>query len=171
VRDLRGNVDTRLRRLADGDYDALVLAMAGLMRLGRSAEGSPLDELVPDAGQGCLAIEARTGDEQAAQAAALVTDPEALTCLTAERALVAALDASCHTPVGAYAGFLDQDELQLTAFVGMPDGSHWIRDTLASDARDPSGLGEEAARRLLAAGARELLEAAERSPLSRGLPQ
>ena len=171
VRDLRGNVDTRLRRLADGDYDALVLAMAGLERLGRSAEGSPLDELVPDAGQGCLALEARTGDEQAAQAAALVTDPEALTCLTAERALVAALDASCHTPVGAYAGFLDQDELQLTAFVGMPDGSHWIRDTLVSDERDPSGLGEEAAHRLLAAGARELLEAAERAPLSRGLPQ
>jgi hydroxymethylbilane synthase len=162
VRELRGNVDTRLGKLAAGDYDALVLAFAGLERLGRSGEGSPLDELVPDAGQGCLALEARSDDEAAAEAAAGVTDAAALTCLTAERALVAALDASCHTPVGAYAEFSGGGGLRLTAFVGMPDGSHWIRDSVEDEAGDAAGLGRDVAERLLAAGAGELLEAAER---------
>jgi hydroxymethylbilane synthase len=161
VRELRGNVDTRLRRLADGDYDALVLAFAGLERLGRSADGNPLDELVPDAGQGCLALEARTNDEAAATAAGDLTDGDALARLTAERALVTALDATCHTPVGALAEVLEDDKLRLTSFVGMPDGSHWIRDSLQADARDPAALASEAAERLLSAGARELLEAAE----------
>jgi hydroxymethylbilane synthase len=162
VRDLRGNVDTRLRRLAEGDYDALVLALAGLERLGRGREGAALDELVPDAGQGCLVLEARSGGEEAADAAGRITDPDALTCLTAERALVAALEASCHTPVGAHAVLLDDGGLRLTTFVGMPDGSHWIRDSLDGGAAGPSGLGEGVAERLLSAGAGELLEAAER---------
>jgi hydroxymethylbilane synthase len=162
VRELRGNVDTRLRKLADGEYDALVLAFAGLERLGRSAEGSPLDELVPDAGQGCLVLEARTDDEAAAHAAGRLTDGDALVRLTAERALVTALDATCHTPVGAHAERADGGVLRLTSFVGMPDGSRWIRDLLDGDTSDPAGLGGEAAERLLSAGAGELLEAAER---------
>jgi hydroxymethylbilane synthase len=162
VRELRGNVDTRLRNLVEGDYDALVLALAGLQRLGRSAEGSPLDELVPDAGQGCLVLEARSDDDEATEAASRLTDPDALTRLTAERALVAALDASCHTPVGAYAELPGDDALRLTAFVGMPDGSHWIRHSLEGEADEPSALGGEGADGLLAAGAGDLLEAAER---------
>jgi hydroxymethylbilane synthase len=162
VRELRGNVDTRLRKLSDGEYDALVLAVAGLERLRRPGEGNPLDELVPDAGQGCLALEARSDDAAAAEAAASVTDAAALTCLTAERSLVAELDASCHTPVGAHAELLGEGALRLTAFVGMPDGSHWIRDVVEGDAGDPAGLGEGVAERLQAAGAEELLEAAER---------
>ena len=91
VRDLRGNVDTRLRRLAEGDFDAIVLARAGLARLGREGEGAPLPELVPAAGQGCLALEARADDAAVAEAAAALTDRDALTALTAERALVTAL--------------------------------------------------------------------------------
>jgi hydroxymethylbilane synthase len=162
VRDLRGNVDTRLRKLADGDYDALVLALAGLERLGRVTEGAALDELVPDAGQGCLAFGARSDDEAVAAAAADVTDAEALACLTAERALVGALEASCHTPVGANAEFLDDATLRLSAFVGMPDGSHWIRDSAEGSADAAADLGREVAGRLSAAGAGELLEAAER---------
>ena len=103
VRELRGNVDTRLRRLADGDFDAIVLARAGLERLGRAAEGEPLPALVPAPGQGCLALEARAGDSRAAAAAAALTDRRALIALTAERALVTALGATCHTPIGAHA--------------------------------------------------------------------
>jgi hydroxymethylbilane synthase len=160
IHELRGNVDTRLRRLAGGAFDAIVLARAGLARLGREGEGVPLDELVPAPGQGCLALEARAGDEAVAAAAAALTDPAALGALTAERALVADLGASCHTPVGAYAEPL-ADTMRLTAFVGHPDGSHWIRDTLEAAAGDPAALGAEVAERMAAAGAAELLTAAE----------
>jgi hydroxymethylbilane synthase len=159
VRDLRGNVDTRLRKLADGGYDALVLAYAGLTRLDRSGEGEPIPgaELVPAAGQGCLALEARSGDEHAAAAATAITDSGALTRLTAERAVVTTLEADCHTPVGVHAEL--DGELRLTAFVGTPDGSHWIKDELTAAAGDPATAGRTMADRLLAAGAAELLAA------------
>jgi hydroxymethylbilane synthase len=162
VRDLRGNVDTRLRRLADGDFEAVVLAAAGLARLGRADVGAPLavDELVPAPGQGCLALEAREDDEGAVAAAAALTDRAALVELTTERALVDAIEASCRTPVGARAR-LDDDSLSIVAFVGLPDGSAWVRDALSGDPGDPTGLGAEAAGRLLSAGAGELLAAAE----------
>jgi hydroxymethylbilane synthase len=160
VRELRGNVDTRLRRLADGDFDAIVVAMAGLVRLNRADQGVELDELVPAPGQGCLALEARTDDAAVAAAAADLTDHSALVALTAERALVTALGATCHTPIGAHAS-LDGDALHLTAFVGLPDGSHWIRDSLSGDPADPATLGRTAAERLELTGAREVLERAE----------
>jgi hydroxymethylbilane synthase len=162
IRELRGNVDTRLKRL--GDYDAIVLAQAGLDRLGRGDEGEPLEALVPAPGQGCLALEARGEDEATAAAAARLTDRAALTALTAERALVTALDASCHTPIGAYARECD-GALRLSAFVGLPDGSHWIRDELDGDGGAPAALGTAVAQRLEAAGARELLAEAERAAL------
>jgi len=160
VRELRGNVDTRLRRLGDGDFDAIVLARAGLERLGRAGEGRPLDALVPAPGQGCLALEARAGDAEAAGLAGELTDRAALTCLTAERALVVDLEATCHTPVGAHAE-LRGDELRLTSYVGLPDGSHWIRDTFAGDCGDPAALGAAAAERLMLAGAVQVLADAE----------
>jgi hydroxymethylbilane synthase len=160
VHELRGNVDTRLRRLADGDFDAIVLAAAGLDRLGRSGEGAALPELVPAPGQGCLGLEARVDDREVAAAAAALTDRDALTALTAERALVAALEATCHTPIGAHAAVRD-GELALTAFVGLPDGSHWIRDERSGGLEDPAALGREVGERLAGAGARELLAEAE----------
>lgn len=161
IRELRGNVDTRLRKLAAGDYDAIVLAYAGLERLQRRAEGAPIpeSELVPAAGQGCLALEARADDAHASELAVALTDRFALKRLTAERALVTAIGATCHTPVGAYAE-LDGNTLRLSSFVGMPDGSHSIHDQLEGEADDPAELGRAAAERLMAVGARELLEAA-----------
>ena len=163
VRDLRGNVDTRLRRLAEGDFDAIVLAQAGLDRLLRGDEGSPLDAgvFVPAAGQGCLVLEARAGRSEAAEAAAPLTDRDALAGLTAERALVSALDATCHTPIGAHAT-THTEELRLVAFVGLPDGSRWIRDEQTGSAADPAALGDAVGARMRAAGARELLAEAER---------
>jgi hydroxymethylbilane synthase len=162
VCDLRGNVDTRLRKLSEGSYDAVVLAVAGLRRLGRD-HGAPLpiELITPAPGQGCLALEARRGDARAAELAARVTDHSALLRLTAERAVVERLDASCHTPVAAYAELSADGRLELAAFVGLPDGSTWIRDALAGPAADPAGLGREVAERLLAAGAGEVLAAAE----------
>jgi hydroxymethylbilane synthase len=163
VRELRGNVDTRLRRLAEGDFDAIVLARAGLERLGRSEEGTPIDTdlIVPAPGQGCLLIEARDADEAAAAAVSGLTDITANTCLIAERSLVRRLDASCHTPIGAHA-VENGESLTLTAFVGLPDGSRWIRDRFDGRAHNPYALGMDVGDRMLAAGAAELLAEAER---------
>jgi hydroxymethylbilane synthase len=162
MRELRGNVDTRLRRLAGGDFDAIVLARAGLERLGRTDAGVPIDveSVVPASGQGCLALEARTNDD-VAEAAGTLTDLAALTCLTAERALVHALGASCRTPIGAHAVTTERG-LRLCVFVGLPDGSQWIRDELEGAATEPAALGAAVGERLLAAGASELLAEAER---------
>jgi hydroxymethylbilane synthase len=159
VLELRGNVDTRLGRLAAGDYDAIVLARAGLDRLGRGdAATATLDEMVPAPGQGALAITVRADDADARAAVERISDAAALRCLGAERALVRALEADCHTPVGAHAA-LDGDgagsALTLRAFVGAVDGSAWVRDEL--DGAEPEALGEQVAARLLAAGAREVL--------------
>jgi hydroxymethylbilane synthase len=150
-------VDRRLRRLADGDFDAIVLAVAGLVRLGRAEAGAALAELVPAPGQGCLALEARSADAEVAEAVTALTDRDALTALTAERALVTAVGATCDTPIGALAEPVGE-QLRLTAFVGRPDGSHWIRDELDGDRTEPAALGRAVAERLLSAGARPLLD-------------
>jgi hydroxymethylbilane synthase len=177
IRELRGNVDTRLRRLEQDSLDAIVLAAAGLLRLGRAEAGAPLpdDALVPAPGQGCLALEARIDDDAARDIASRLTDPDALAALTAERALVTGIDATCHTPVGAYAtvesrpgdGVHSSGVLRLRAFVGTPDGATWIRDEIEGDRDDPAALGNEAATRLLTSGARAILAAAEGAGVSR----
>jgi hydroxymethylbilane synthase len=154
---VHGNVDTRLRKLADGEADALVLALAGLERLGRvDAAGGTLDRLVPAAGQGALALQARPDALSAAQRDA-VNDPAAMACLAAERALVRALGAGCETPVGAYCRMLDDGRASLTGWVGLPDGAAWLRDEVVGD---PAQLGVRCAERMLAAGAAKLLEQA-----------
>jgi hydroxymethylbilane synthase len=165
VVEVRGNVDTRLRKLAAGECDALVLALAGLQRLGRSEEAlGVLDELVPAAGQGALAIEGRA-DGVVGDALARVHDPGAAACVLAERELTRVLDASCNTPVGAYARLVERGEVELSAWVGLPDGSAWVSDRLRGPA---DGLGAEVAERMLAAGAGELLRAAERGVAATG---
>jgi hydroxymethylbilane synthase len=155
---VRGNVDTRLRKLAAGEVDALILAAAGLERLGRGDEaGGVLEEFVPAAGQGALALEAISG-ATAADRLAAVSDPEATACVTAERVLVNALGASCNTPVGAHARWLGDGRLTLTAWVGLPDGSAWLRDEVTAAAAE---AGMACAERMLAAGAAEMLRQAE----------
>ena len=158
VVELRGNVDTRLRKLAEGEVDAIVLALAGLQRLGREAEaGGVMSELVPAAGQGALALQARPGSLDPGVLDRL-TDEAAMACVAAERALVHALGASCNTPVGAHARPLDDGRVQLTGWVGLPDGSTWLRDSVSAS---PARAGGECADRMLAAGAAELLREAE----------
>jgi hydroxymethylbilane synthase len=159
VRDLRGNVDTRLRRLAEGEFDAIVLAQAGLDRLGRGHEGTPLDpaRFVPAPGQGSLVIEARDADERTL-AAARIGDHAAATSLYIERTIVRRLGATCHTPIGVHAVQEDEHSCVATAFVGLPDGSKWIRDELRGE---DLSLGLHVAERLLAVGAAELLATAE----------
>jgi hydroxymethylbilane synthase len=158
---LRGNVDTRLRKLDEGQVDAIVLALAGLQRLGRESEaGGVLEELVPAAGQGALAIQSRPGALDPATLARL-NDEASAVCVGAERALVHALGASCNTPVGAYGQLVADGCLELRAWVGLPDGSAWLADRVQAP---PSEAGGLCAERMLAAGAAELLREAEATP-------
>jgi len=163
---IRGNVDTRLRKLADPEegLDAIVLARAGLQRLGREDEaGGVLDteRFVPAPGQGIIALEGRAGDTVTREAVQAITDGEAFACLLAERALAHGLDASCHTPLGAYAVPAGCGCLQLRAWVGLPDGSAWVGDELLGGFYDPEALGRRVAERLEVVGAAELLRRAE----------
>ena len=161
IEDMRGNVDTRLRKLRERKYDVIVLARAGLDRLSVD-EGEPVaaGAMTPAAGQGCLALEARSDDATVAELARTITDHQALVELTTERAVVTALDATCHTPVGAHAR-LDGQVLTVEGYAGLPDGSAWIRDRVEGVGDDPSALGRELAARMLAAGAGPLLAQAE----------
>jgi len=163
ITDLRGNVDTRLRKLDSDELDGIVLAAAGLARLGRGesiAFRFGADEMVPAPGQGTLALEARADDDAAMTAAASVTDRQALVELTAERAVVSVLGASCQTPVGICARHMD-GTLALAGFAGMPDGSEWIRDAVRGDPDQPGAVAMALLERLQSAGAGDLLERAE----------
>jgi len=173
VSELHGNVDTRLRKLSEGELDAIVLAAAGLKRLGRESEASfalPAEAMIPAAGQGALLLQARGDDADAIEAAAAVGDEIALRELTAERAVVALLDATCSTPIGVHARVTDASAVETTggtgtlsldAFVGLPDGSEWIRDRVEGEAEKPAAAGAMLAERLLSAGARDILDRAE----------
>lgn len=165
VRELHGNVDTRLRKLADGEVDALVLAVAGLARLGRTEEIAfplPPEEMTPAAGQGSLVLQTREGDEAALGAVEGLVDPPALRALTAERAVVALLGATCNSPLGVLAAVdAGSGRMRADAFVGLPDGSEWIRDRVEGDSAEPTLLGAELAKRLIDTGAREILDRAE----------
>jgi hydroxymethylbilane synthase len=149
VVELRGNVDTRLRKLDAGEVDAIVLAAAGLERLGVEREVSPLD-FVPAPGQGTLAIEARADDERVRSAVGAVHHASTFAHLEAERAAVRVLGATCHTPVGIHA-----HDGRIQGFVGLPDGSAWVADEL------PGSDGGALARRMISAGAGDLLAQAE----------
>jgi hydroxymethylbilane synthase len=152
VCELRGNVDTRLAKRAAGEVDVLVLAAAGLDRLHRRGEAGAMltgGVFVPAAGQGVIAIQART-DSAASDAALRVDHAATHTSLDAERHVIHALEATCHTPVGVLAV-----HGRVHGFVGLPDGSSWLLDE--------AGSAEELARRLLAAGAADLLREAERA--------
>ncbi|HEU4905067.1 MAG TPA: hydroxymethylbilane synthase [Solirubrobacterales bacterium] len=169
VGELHGNVDTRLRKLADGELEAIVLAAAGLRRLGRADEISfsiPAEAMTPAAGQGALVLQAREDDAASLEAAGAVGEETALRELTAERAAVALLEATCATPIGVHARVDGENaagdaSLIIEAFVGLPDGSEWIRDRVEGAATEPAAAGTLLAERLLAAGAREILDRAE----------
>ncbi len=165
---LRGNVDTRLAKLTarEDGIEAIVLARAGLERLGREQEaGGTLDpaRFVPAPGQGTIALEGRADDGEAGAAAQSITDANAYSCLLAERALARELDASCHTPLGAHVEAVGAaGALRMRAWAGLPDGSTWVSDALDSrPGQPPEELAGEMAGRLRAVGAAELLSLAE----------
>jgi hydroxymethylbilane synthase len=155
---IRGNVGTRLKKAIDGEVDAVVLARAGLARLDRlDAVSEVLDPLqvLPAPGQGALAVECRAGSEVEALLAAL-DDPDTRACVTAERALLRALEAGCTAPVGALAD-VAEDEIYLRAVACAPDGSDVLRQSLTGPLTDPGELGRRLAEILLEDGAAELM--------------
>ncbi|MBK8293851.1 MAG: hydroxymethylbilane synthase [Solirubrobacterales bacterium] len=156
---LEGNVDTRLRKLEAGEADAIILAVAGLNRLNREDVISfaiPLDQMTPAAGQGALVVQSKAGgDEVVRQLNHLASERE----LLAERAAVVGLGADCSSPVGIHARH-EGDRLVVDGFVGLADGSTWVRDRLEGDPAHPEAVGAELARRMSVAGATEILERA-----------
>lgn len=158
ISDLRGNVDTRLRKLREGQYDAIVLAAAGLERLGWAGEISEyLDPsvMLPAVSQGILGIEIRAGDDATAALLAVLDDPAARIAATAERAFLARIGGGCQVPIGAYAQ-LSSATLTLAGLIGARDG-RVVRGELAGSANDPAALGAQLADDLLDRGGRVLL--------------
>jgi hydroxymethylbilane synthase len=163
--DLRGNVDTRLRKLDAGDYDAIVLAGAGLLRLGldtRVTEWLPAETFIPSPGQGALAIEARADDVELRALVRPLAHAATEAALRAERAFLAQLGVGCAAAVGAYANVGRDGGLTVRAMIGVPDGRS-VRGDEIGLTTEAAELGAELAERLLGAGGRELVAESERS--------
>ena len=161
IRSLRGNVGTRLSKLDNGDYDAIILASAGLIRLGladRIASFIDVEQSLPAAGQGAVGIECRTDDVQVQALLAPLADAETTYCVRAERAMNNHLQGGCQVPIGGYA-VLQQGQLYLRALVGDIDGSRIIRAEGKSPVENAEALGVQIAEQLLAQGADKILQA------------
>jgi len=161
---IRGNLDTRLRKLDSGDFDAIVLASAGLRRLQQSARISaymPVAACVPAPGQGIIAIEIRDGDAAAATPVATINDGTTGVALSVERAVVRRLGGGCQMPIGAYAA-VDAEAVTVKAIVVSPDGARAATAEISGRADEPEAAGEAAAEQLLASGAGDILEEVQR---------
>ena len=159
IANLRGNVQTRLRKLDEGEYDAILLACAGLERLGlesRIRKPLPPEQCLPAIGQGVLGVEIRTDDERVLACIAQLDDAYTHIRVTAERAVNARLAGSCHLPIAAFAEH-DGEQLRLRACVGAPDGSEMVSDEITGSTASAEQLGVTLAERLLAAGADRIL--------------
>lgn len=159
IEPLRGNVETRLRKLDEGRYAAIILAAAGLKRLGLTSRirmEMPVEESIPAAGQGALGIEIVSGRDELASQLAAFGHRDTELCVRAERAVSRVLGGSCEIPLGAYAT-LDGSALTLSAFVAMPDGSRMLRAASTGSAADPEALGLDVAAKLKHQGAEEIL--------------
>jgi hydroxymethylbilane synthase len=161
IHPLRGNVDTRLRKLEEGEYAAIILASAGLKRLGKTEliqQILPAEIMCPAAGQGALAIEIRQGDQAVRQHLQFLNDFNTSAAIRSERALLNRLGGGCQVPIGAFAEIRD-GKLSLEAVVANPDGSEVLRESRNGDIDHPEKLGAEASESLLKRGADKILEA------------
>ena len=164
LRDLRGNVDTRLRKVESGEYEAVMVAKAGLDRLGLSQRISEIlapDVCMPAVGQGAIALECRLKDTEAGDLVAPLDDAETRAAIIAERALLSALHGGCQVPLGAWAR-IERGELVLDACVCSVDGSQYIKQRATAPAEQAAQLGEHMARVLVEAGAQSILEEVSR---------
>jgi len=165
IRELRGNVDTRLRKVESGEYDAIMLSKAGLDRLGWSqkiTEALSPEVFLPAVGQGAIAIESRLKDTEATEILGKLDDDESRTAIIAERALLAALQGGCQVPLGAWAR-MERGELVMDAVVCSVDGVQYIRQRALAPPSQAAQLGEQMAKLLADGGARSILEEVQRS--------
>lgn len=161
VRSLRGNVQTRLKKLDEGQYDAVILAAAGLVRLGlagRIRSYLSTDESIPAAGQGVMAVEIRKSDQELASLLSFLHDEKAAASIRAERAFLGEVGGDCKVPAGAFAEAGAAGNLTVHAFISSTDGRRFYRTALRGRAEDAASLGKSAAETLLAEGGREVLE-------------
>jgi hydroxymethylbilane synthase len=161
VEPVRGNVDTRLRKLDEGQFDAIVLAAAGLNRLGwshRVAEHLPVELMCPAVGQGSLAIETRADGQEAMNACLRLDDPATHACINAERAMLEILGGGCQVPIGAYA-VIENSRLHIRAIVISPGGTTMVRREAEGSAADAEQIGRALGESLLENGARDILAA------------
>ena len=166
VRPLRGNVDTRLAKFDRGEFDAIILAAAGLTRLklhDRIAQHLPVSQCLPAIGQGAIGVECRDGDSNVISLLAALHDATTASQVTAERALNAALGGSCHSPIAGYATTDAQNNLQLEGFVGDACGARVIRAAVSAEGKpsDPEALGRALAAIMTERGALEILASVE----------
>lgn len=162
MRDLRGNVDTRLKKLETGEWDAVVLAKAGLERLGRADRISEVfgpEVMLPAVGQGALGIECRVDDKELCELLARLDDADTRACVTAERALLAELQGGCQVPLGAWAR-IESRTLRIDAVVLSPDGRQSLRRDISGRPEEAKSLGRQLGQELLEAGAHRLLQLA-----------
>lgn len=165
IRELRGNVDTRLRKVESGVYDAIVLSKAGLDRLGWSqkiTEPLSTDISLPAVGQGAIAIESRVKDQEAAEILGKLNDEETRTVIIAERALLAALQGGCQVPLGAWAR-MERGEVAMEAVVCSVDGVQYVRQKASAPPEQAAELGQKMAQLLIEGGARNILDEVNRS--------
>ncbi|WP_339228294.1 hydroxymethylbilane synthase [Oceanobacillus sp. FSL K6-2867] len=155
---IRGNIETRLRKLHEEDYDAIILAVSGLKRVGLSetliTEYLDPEIVVPAVGQGALAIESRADDKEIQEILQAINDDLTTRTVTAERTFLHLLEGGCQVPIGGYA-YLEEDEVVLTALVGTPDGKTILKETVRGT--DPQAVGKEAADALISQGAKEIV--------------
>jgi hydroxymethylbilane synthase len=159
---IRGNADTRLRKVADGVLDAIVLAHAGLVRIGRTetiGEVFDPEQMLPAPGQGALALECRADRQDLLDILGVLDDAQTRACVTAERTVLAVLEAGCSAPVGAYATYEEEEGLRLTAAVISHDGARQVRLSASGHPDRAEDLGRELASQLFAQGADQLMEA------------
>ena len=161
IMDLRGNVDTRLRKLDEGLYDAIILAAAGLERLGhgdRITALIPPDVCLPAVGQGALAIEARTADDEVRSMLEFLNDLPTKQSTDAERAFLGLLEGGCQVPIGVHADVAGE-QIKIEAIIAALDGSTVLRDTITGKAEDAVALGQQLGKKMLAAGGQDILAA------------
>jgi len=157
---LRGNLDSRIRKMEEGKYDAILLAAAGLRRLGwdgKIRQYLPVDVSIPAIGQGALGIEIRSDDGRTREAVAFLDDRETSLAVRAERGFLKRLEGGCQVPIAAH-GTVSGDMVALTGLIGKPDGSRILRGKRSGSASDPESIGVALAEELLSEGGREILD-------------